>query len=72
MKLISSLTLLLLCSVLMGQSLRYKIIEENPDKVFKQFIAPEFGVESNSTSPGVYWSKRKTGHYSKNDAGKHS
>lgn len=49
-KILTILILLLTVATLKAQQVTYQVLEDNPDKVYTKFIAPEFGMESNSTN----------------------
>jgi len=38
----------MICYLTKAQSITYNILEDNPEKVYTKFIAPELGVENNS------------------------
>ncbi|MFK7953856.1 MAG: hypothetical protein AB8B73_13505 [Ekhidna sp.] len=39
---------------LLAQTVSYKVLEDNPEKAYTKFIAPEFGMESNATDLAIF------------------
>lgn len=40
--------------LLAAQQVTYQVLEDDPDKVYTKFIAPEFGAENNTTNLSLY------------------
>jgi hypothetical protein len=52
-KSIISLLTLVFAFAVTGQNISYVVLENNPEKAYSKFIAPEIGMESNSTNTSV-------------------
>lgn len=46
--------LLISCYPVFSQQITYQVLEDDPDKAYSKFVAPEFGAESNTTNLSIY------------------
>ncbi|REE01753.1 hypothetical protein [Marinoscillum furvescens] len=54
MKTILSLILCFIISSAIGQQVTYQVLEDQPEKAYSKFIAPEFGMDYNATALCIY------------------